>query len=231
MINISNYARQLELKKFSKINEQLVIEKAPVQPDTQQVVAPEFSFDLFIASKPGSGGQYEMYFANIWKQIAEYIVGFVDKKQYSGTIEFDETLVVINWKVDTTPENLGKVTLMSGTKKGANTKFDQWADKLGTALANGMNEDEDAVYSLFRDDIKTEADFNGFKQYWDSQGFEYPKRGVGALYGRQWDSVKKNKSGSQAEHTSLDQWINRYFSTREKTHLNSLLSYTNYRFK
>lgn len=223
-MNYSRYARQLELKKFSPINEQFVIEEKPAN---EQQTDPQQFIKAVLDAKPNSGSPYEQTYSAFWKELVSTIVGFVDKGIYENQFVLDNGWAY-RWKVDKD----GKVTITYIGKTDLN--LESLADKFGEALANGIGEDEDTVFELFRDDIQSENEFNEFKQYWDSQGFEYLSRGRNAFGGNQWnDIVKPNKHGKpQEKYTSLDAWIDRYFNENEKGRLNDVIArYTDYRFK
>ena len=213
MIDITNYARFIELKKFSMITESIN----------------EATEDRLAQLKSGKvGGK----FASYWKVVEDSIVKQVNAGALSGQAKVDYaaggTMITVNWTVDPTS---GKVTMTDASKPTATTavtanpKLDPIVDKFGEAVC-GMSEDEDAIYAVFRDDIKTDAYLQAFIKYWDSKKY--------IISNSSWAYTKTNtqKATDGAGYTStVAQVLHKYLNTAELNAVNGYISaYSKFRF-
>lgn len=124
-MNISNYARSLELSKYNKINESAILE-ADANPTK--------ALEQIKSGK--TGGAY----ADQWKQVQDAVVAGHEADQTAGKVMVKHTngtdMVTVNWKITN-----GKVDLSVDAASGAATGKDVSIDKLATYDPKGkMNE-------------------------------------------------------------------------------------------
>jgi hypothetical protein len=223
---IANYARLLELTTYKNLNESMV-QEADANPA-----------DALAKVKSGmNGGTYK----NQWDQLVKEISAKVDSGSTSGffMVKHDASIggtdmVNVSWAVDSN----GKVTLnasQAGSTVSAPENIKKAADKIFTALAgSAFNEDEEAVYAAFRDNISSDADLTSLFNYWKSQKVPYAegKRGLKNFAdGREFH--KWAQSNPNRVEFGLDYWLTKLFNSSELNKLNDYLSQKNikYRFK
>lgn len=232
-MDYTNYARALELRKFIIVNE-------AGDPD------PVNALNLVLSGK--TDAKYKPQ----WEQLKNHILANADKGD-TGTITIHHDaninggaeMVTVNWAIDKTT---GKVTYSVATNKSAptapsdltnnasnaikNQRFLELAGKICTALY-GFTENEDAVIAVFRDDIKTDADFQSFLKYFSTLPLPLIGGNMGAM---SWPSIVSGyKSGKPTGRNYYklegnDGLIHKYFSPGEIGQLNSVLTYTKFRF-
>jgi hypothetical protein len=108
------------------------------------------------------------------------------------------------------------------------------ANKIWVALeGNRFTEDEEAVYAVFRDDIKSDADLQSLLAYWASLKIPF-KRGYSY---RDWTNIEKSaeqfkvNSKYNESECSLQNFINQLFSAPEIGRVNDIIAkYSQFKF-
>jgi len=230
-MNILNYARQLELINYSNVNED-ILNEADADPSKA-------------LEQVKSGKTAGSAYAPQWKQLTDSISTGIDAKKTAGSIIIKhdasaggKDMVTVNWKFEN-----GKVTLSVGaastaTAGPATQAIKDAAQKIWIALeGSSMTEDEEAVYAVFRDDIKTDADLQSLLAYWKSLKIPFVKGGM-TNYDR--TSLEKTSQVPQFKNdTNLDKWnypleywLGNLFNASEINKVNDYLRvYSETRFK
>lgn len=239
MVNYSNYGRALELAKFQQIDE------AQIGHASDNSI---IGFDKLMGGEKGSP-----YTSN-YNQLVDKIGQAVDKGEKGGTVEIlhddNSHFLTIRYEIDYTDPNQAVVSLYRselGTKTGAansaagsasgtptvqaNETIKQATNKLLTALAGSkFGEDEDAVYSVFKDNVKSDVELKSLLAYWKSQKAPYVPAS-----GRSWEKfedIRNFYKGLYPESWDLQVWIKNLFSSDEIKKLNDIISkYSTFRFK
>lgn len=221
---ISNYARNLELNKYSTINESSIFEA-----DSDSAKA----LDQVKSGK--AGGTY----ANQWSQVEKAVVSAYEAGQTTGTLmvkhDNGTDMVNVSWKITD-----GKVELSSVSKpeeaKAASQKIKDAAQKIWVALEGSMlGEEEEDVYAVLRDEIKTEADLQSLLNYWKSLKIPFIALGD-TRYDRtslEKTAAKFSKGTPNQINQTLDFWLKGLFNKAELNKVNDVLAQNNiqYRFK
>lgn len=220
---IGNYARALELKPYQSLNESL-IQEADANPA-----------DALAKVKSGmNGGTYK----NQWDQLVKEISTKVDAGTMSGTfmVKHDDSvggkdMVNVAWSVDAN----GKVTLAVASQNTGSVSdvVKKAAEKILVALVgSAFTEDEEAVYAVFRDDIKSDSDLKSLISYWKSQHVPYIP-GHGHSFNGFADMQKFYKSSKSTDsNVGLEYWLGRLFNAEEINKVNDYISkYSQFRFK
>jgi hypothetical protein len=223
---ITNYARLLELNQYKTVNESVIAE-AQANP-----------LDLI---KNGRDGMY----ANQWNQILNAIKSQIDKNPAttSGTVQVYHDKNVQNGAliatVDWNESNL-EITLSLSQTAGstpvsnAPQSIKDAAQQIWVALeGSSFTEDEDSVYKVFTDLIKTDADLKSLLAYWKSLKIPFIKGGIPG-YDSSLEKTAanyKNEKPNQWNHP-LDFWLAGLFNSDEIGKLNQIISkYSTYKFK
>lgn len=218
MIDISNYARSLELKKFSMITESVEVDEA--------------AQDRLAQLKSGkAGGPY----AGHWKVAEDSIVKQVNSGKLTGqaTVNYSTggTMITVNWTVD---PNTGKVAMTDASKPTAgagstNPKLDKLAETIAMALyKDTFTENEPLVIKTLVDNIKSEQQMQQFINYWKSLRITSTRGSQ--LFGT-WqefkaEQAKKNPNNGSNDY-ELKRWINMYFNDVQRSELNNKLKANN----
>ena len=245
-MNILNYARNLELSKYK--NESAILEN-----DTTPVQA----LLLIKSGKDGTGD-----YAEQWKQVETAAIAGYEAGKTSGSVivtKGGSTMVTVNWKITNDEVELSvenKAAKTSTDKEAAKTSTDKEAatstgpvtqaikdaaQKIWVALeGSGYVENEGAVYAVFRDNIKTDADLQSLLSYWKS--LKLPSFAVSGTIQMDRTSLEKTAKyhKNNKEETdptggnySLEAWLNKFFDSNEIEQVNDKLSVNKitYRFK
>ena len=249
-MNILNYARNLELSKYK--NESAILEN-----DTTPVQA----LLLIKSGKDGTGD-----YAEQWKQVETAAIAGYEAGKTSGSVivtKGGSTMVTVNWKITNDEVELSvenKAAKTSTDKEAAKTSTDKEAatstgpvtksikdaaQKIWVALVGSeFTEEEEDVYAVFRDDIKTDADLQSLLAYWKSLKIDFV-RGGRAEYNR--TSLEKTSQvpffkdrditadidvvNLESDFT-LEHWLGSLFNASEINEINNHLShYSSTRFK
>ena len=241
-MNILNYARNLELSKYK--NESAILEN-----DTTPVQA----LLLIKSGKDGTGDYSEQ-----WKQVETAAIAGYEAGQTAGSVivtkKDGSPMVTVNWKitndeVELSVENKAAKTSTdkeAATSTGPVTKsIKDAAQKIWVALVGSeYTEEEEDVYAVFRDDIKTDADLQSLLAYWKSLKIDFV-RGGRAEYNR--TSLEKTSQvpffkdrditadidvvNLESDFT-LEHWLGSLFNASEINEINNHLSkYSSTRFK
>lgn len=229
-MNISAYARTIELKKFAAIHENIIYEQAPTQA---QVVTDGFT--TLMNSKPWLGNTSKSMI-DTWSAIQKLVVTKVNANIFKGDITFPDNPALgnlsnlqINWIVD---ETTGNVTFANG--HSTNPKFEEFSRKIIDACI-GAGTNEEQIESVFHA-IQNQQEFDEFKKYFDNLGIKYQGDNFGKLVG--WnsytlDKLKQDKTGKPVEGGLLDDYLIGELDSTELDTINSILMGKNisYTFK
>ena len=225
-MNILNYARQLELINYSNVNEN-TLNEADANPET--------------ALAQVKSGKTNPQFAAQWKQLTDAITVDIDNGKTEGSVlvKHDANLggkdmVTVNWKLEYSTVNLSVATTATATTPvvSANDKVKNAALTLFKALVGSkLSEDEDAVYNVFRDIIKTDADFKSLLEYWKSQKAGYVTLAGGYDSFEKYNKVHPSNDKTKPETYELWFWLKSLFSEDELSRVNDIiLNYTKSKF-
>lgn len=219
-----NYASSLELKKYSAINESATVTAADILADMK------------------AGGKK---FPDAYKKLIDFVGKAVDKGDLSGDVQVLDTAsgvtLYAHWAISGDTVTLTD-TKASNSSGATSANIDEAAMKIFFALTkNVFDEDEDAVYAVFRDIIKTDADLNALLDYWKSLKIQYWSGQTSANYGATsganttgWERVKSahaSRNPPASAPISLKAWIRNLFNDKEINTLNSVISaYSKYEF-
>lgn len=225
MINYSNYARSIELLPYISVNEA----KIGHASDDSAI-----GFDKLM----GGALTGSAYTTN-YNAFVDAISASIDKGDKSGTVEVKHDdgshflnvrytidyanpndIVVNLYRTDYTAK-AGKAQTASQTATAGKTtgaavapsaEIDKAALYLAIALASGVVEDEDAVYRVFTDQIKSDAQLRQLLSYWESLKLYIPKGGglfgmTGGFFGgidqNDWTKVKADYAEPKKSNVSV----------------------------
>jgi hypothetical protein len=238
MINMSTYARDIELKRFALINE-----------SSEMITEDADPLSGVLAAKSGTGTDQEATTA--WNQLKNDVVAKVNANPpvYTGTLNLTVkgVQVPVEWKV---AEDTGIVSYTNTATKFTATgskgapaapaagdqakpaapkpaaqpanpaKFDDLTLKLLKAMQD-MGTDEEGITDVFTG-IKSQDEFTKFAQYFGSLKMGYNTYGAGNVT----DFAKFKSEAANRKYTndcSLAYWIGQELDTDEVNHLNTLL--------
>jgi hypothetical protein len=244
MINYSNYARTLELRPYTELNEAQV---GHASDDSA------IGFDKLMGGEKGSP-----YTSN-YNSFVKAIGLAIDKGKKEGVVEVQHddgshflrvrytidytnpNEVIVNLyrsdykgKAGTQTQTQGKPTPATGQTSQVSPAIKKAANDLWVALhGSRFNEDEEGVYSVFTNGIKSDADLKTLLSYWQSLKIDF----VRGLEFKYQESIEKTaaeyaKGAANPQVQSLQVHIQELLRKEEIEKLNSIISkYSTFKFK
>jgi hypothetical protein len=229
MINLHNYALLAEQKKHgydTPISESI---------DTINEAGPDMQTPDGLNKV--MGGKTDPNYTAQWNQLVDDIAA---RKKAAGTYtvtiihDNQKPMVTLEYQIGTDGKPIKtSVKLASVAAAPASQAIKDAAQKIFNALASSLfDENEEAVYAVFRDDIKSDADLKSLIAYWTSQHVPYVPSS-----GHTWktfaDAQKFYTSTKSTDGSvTLENWLKRLFNASEINKVNDYISkYSTFRFK
>lgn len=226
MIDHSNYARNIELKRFSAIHENIIQEEETSDKKTH-------SYADVMDGKPWEG---KTGYEATWEGIIKIITAKVDTKVYEGVIKFQPPITMsIKWKVD--PAN-GNVSYEDGAESGLAEDGD-YVRKMLIAMA-GQGTDEGTLYDIFRDMVQSQPDYDDLSARFANLRIPYDTDQFSATNDpyeddSKWERLKVETptrkydypSPDYDEKCSLEYWLGQELDDGEVRKINDYMSSKN----